>query len=41
MIICSLSSNVNGIIMPVKEIGKITRERGILFLVDASQGQVL
>jgi len=38
MIICSLSSNVNGIIMPVKEIGKITRERGILFLVDASQG---
>jgi len=31
-------SNVNGIIMPVKEIGKITRERGILFLVDASQG---
>lgn len=38
MIICTLSSNVNGIIMPIKEIGTIAREKGIIFLVDASQG---
>ncbi|HEX3028414.1 MAG TPA: aminotransferase class V-fold PLP-dependent enzyme [Clostridia bacterium] len=38
LIICTLSSNVNGIIMPVKEIGKIARQFGIPFLVDASQG---
>lgn len=38
LIACTLSSNVNGIIMPVKEIGKIARENGIAYLVDASQG---
>lgn len=38
MVVCTLSSNVNGIIMPIKEIGGITREKNILFLVDASQG---
>ncbi|ODM25533.1 cysteine desulfurase [Clostridium sp. Bc-iso-3] len=38
MIICSLSSNVNGIIMPIIDIGKIAEDKGILFLVDASQG---
>lgn len=38
MIISTLSSNVNGIIMPVKDIGKIAREAGVTFLLDASQG---
>ena len=38
MIISTLSSNVNGIIMPVADIGRICREAGVLFLVDASQG---
>ncbi|MDQ2086173.1 aminotransferase class V-fold PLP-dependent enzyme [Herbivorax sp. ANBcel31] len=38
LIVSTLSSNVNGIIMPVKEMGTIAKEKGILFLVDASQG---
>lgn len=38
MIISTLSSNVNGIIMPIRDIGKIAKDNGILFLVDASQG---
>ncbi|NMA67121.1 MAG: aminotransferase class V-fold PLP-dependent enzyme [Clostridiaceae bacterium] len=38
LIVCTLSSNVNGIILPIKKIGEIARTRGILFLVDASQG---
>lgn len=38
LIICTLSSNVNGVIMPVAEIGRIAREAGIMFLLDASQG---
>lgn len=38
LIACTLSSNVNGVIIPVKEIGRIAREKGIAFLVDASQG---
>ncbi|MCX7923445.1 MAG: aminotransferase class V-fold PLP-dependent enzyme [Clostridia bacterium] len=38
LIACTLSSNVNGIVMPVKELGKLARESGIIFLVDASQG---
>ncbi len=38
LIICTLSSNVNGIIMPVEEIGKIAMDQGIMYLIDASQG---
>ncbi len=38
LIACTLSSNVNGTIMPIREIGRIAAERGILFLLDASQG---
>ena len=38
LIISTLSSNVNGIIMPVREIGKAAGEAGIPFLLDASQG---
>lgn len=38
LIVSTLSSNVNGIIMPVKEIGRIARESGVLFLLDGSQG---
>lgn len=38
LVISTLSSNVNGIIMPVADMGRICREAGILFLLDASQG---
>lgn len=38
MIISTLSSNVNGIIMPVSDMGKIAKKHNILFLLDASQG---
>lgn len=38
LIVCTLSSNVNGIVMPVSEIGRIAAEAGIAFLLDASQG---
>lgn len=38
LIVCTYSSNVNGIILPVNEIGRIANENGIKFLLDASQG---
>ena len=31
------ASNVTGTILPIREVGEIARERGILFLVDAAQ----
>jgi cysteine desulfurase / selenocysteine lyase len=37
LIIITHASNVTGTIMPVAEIGKIARERGIVFCVDAAQ----
>ena len=38
LIVSTLSSNVNGIVMPIKEIGHIAAQSGLIFLVDASQG---
>lgn len=38
LIAVTLSSNVNGMIMPVSEIGRLARQKGIVFLLDASQG---
>ncbi|MBO5667351.1 MAG: aminotransferase class V-fold PLP-dependent enzyme [Firmicutes bacterium] len=37
LIICTHASNVTGTILPVEQIGQIAREKGIRFLVDASQ----
>ncbi|WP_209125213.1 aminotransferase class V-fold PLP-dependent enzyme [Alkalihalobacillus sp. BA299] len=36
-VVVSHGSNVTGTILPVEEIGKITKQHGILFIVDASQ----
>ncbi|WP_128895594.1 aminotransferase class V-fold PLP-dependent enzyme [Longirhabdus pacifica] len=37
LIICSHSSNLLGTISPIKEIGALAKEKGIVFLVDAAQ----
>jgi cysteine desulfurase family protein len=37
LIVCTHASNVSGSIQPVEEIGKVAREHGVLFLVDAAQ----
>ena len=37
MIICTHASNVTGRILPIKEIGMLCKEHGILFAVDAAQ----
>lgn len=37
LIVCTHASNVTGTIMPISQIGKAAREKGILFLVDAAQ----
>ncbi len=37
LIICTHASNVTGTIQPIAEIGRIARERKILFLVDGAQ----
>lgn len=38
LIVSTLSSNVNGVIMPFGEVGRLAREAGVPFLLDASQG---
>ena len=37
MIACTHASNVCGRVLPIKRLGELCRERGLLFLVDASQ----
>jgi len=37
MIVCTHASNVVGTIMPIAEIGKIAREKNIIFMVDGAQ----
>jgi cysteine desulfurase family protein len=37
LVCCPHVNNVLGTIQPIAEIGRLTRERGVLFLVDASQ----
>lgn len=36
-IICTHASNVCGVVMPIKEIGALAHENGLLFIVDAAQ----
>lgn len=36
-IVCIHSSNVSGVILPIKELGKLCAKRGIIFIVDAAQ----
>lgn len=38
LVAVTLSSNVNGTILPIKELGKIARKHNKVYLVDASQG---
>lgn len=38
LIVCTQASNVTGTIMPVRELGILCKERGILFMVDGAQG---
>ncbi|MGI6778007.1 MAG: aminotransferase class V-fold PLP-dependent enzyme [Acetivibrionales bacterium] len=38
LIVTTLSSNVNGIVLPINEIGELSKDNGITYLVDASQG---
>lgn len=37
MVILTHASNVTGTVLPIRDVGRITRERGLLFLVDAAQ----
>lgn len=37
LIVCTHSSNVLGTIQPIREIGEVSRERDIVFMVDAAQ----
>lgn len=37
LIVITHASNVTGTLMPIKEVGEIAKEKGVLFLVDAAQ----
>lgn len=37
LVICTHASNVNGALLPIEKIGKLCRDRGILFAVDGAQ----
>ncbi|KZE39387.1 cysteine desulfurase [Brevibacillus parabrevis] len=37
LLVVSHASNLTGVILPIAELGQLTKERGIAFLVDASQ----
>lgn len=36
-IVCTHASNVTGMIMPIRELGQLCRQRGLFFIVDAAQ----
>lgn len=38
MVVCTQCSNVIGTVQPIKEIGKVCKENGLVFVVDGSQG---
>lgn len=38
LIVCMLSSNVTGLLFPIRQIGEFARAKGIPFFVDAAQG---
>ena len=38
LVVCTYASNLSGTVLPIREIGAMCRENGILFLVDAAQG---
>jgi len=37
LIVCTHASNICGMVLPIREIGRLCRKRGIYFIVDASQ----
>lgn len=37
MLVCTAASNICGLTMPIRELGKYCRDRGILFIVDGAQ----
>lgn len=38
MIVCTAVSNVTGLELPIADIGKLAKEKGLIFLVDGAQG---
>ncbi len=37
LVFCTHASNVNGAVLPIKEIGKLCKDKGVLFAVDGAQ----